>query len=360
MNIDSIKERLLNRGTSSNPVIKACMMGGKGVGKSSVLTSLYKNVDTAVNGTQLYFEPTGQTALTLSAKYQELMDMFADDSKQKGIPNAGIAGDFSVNTYNFVFGMKNTRNKMDVNIKDFPGEFIEKEPDVVRSFVEESQCVIVAIDTPHLMEEGGAFNEAKNCCKRITDFFISNPEAFSSHKLILLVPLKCEKYYYDGRIAEVSRRTSEVYSELIGFVKENHPTDVAISILPIITVGGVVFSGFQRKHGEVVTVQKADTSLRLPGYVDYAFKNEDAVYSPKYCEQPICYMLTFLAKEYNDLQQKRDESTIWKRFLNHIKDIFNIFSDNPEFLLEVLKLKRKRIVNNPELGYTIETGKNLI
>ncbi len=360
MELNAIKDRIKRGRGRSNPSLKVCMMGGKGVGKSSVLTSLYKNVDAAVSGTQLYFEPTGQTALTLSAKYQELLDMFADDCKRKGIPNAGIAGDFSVNTYHFVFGMKNTKNKMCVDIKDFPGEFVEKEPDVVKIFVEESQCVIIAVDTPHLMEEDGAFNEAKNCCQQITNFFINSLQAFSSHKFILLVPLKCEKYYYGGKIAEVSKKTTEAYSTLISFVKKHYPADVAVAVMPIITIGGVIFSGFQKQKGKVITVRKANTELQLPAYVDYIFRTQDAVYSPLYCEQPMCYMLTFIAKEYNDMRQRRDDSTGVKRFLSRLWVLFNIFSDNPEFLLEVLKLKRKRIVNNPNLGFSIITGKNLI
>ena len=348
-----------------NPVtsVNICMMGGKGTGKSSVLTSLYKNMDKAIGSdAKLFLHPIGNTTTRLNDKYDELSKMFEYAYMTDGIPPAGLSGDYAVNQYDFEFGMKGSKTKMNLCVKDFPGEYVEDYPEVVKSFVDESSCVIIAIDTPHLMEHDGAYNEAKNCCRTITGFIQEYlaQKGDEAHKLFLLVPLKCERYYYADCMADVLARVEACYSELIELLKHDYKKSMALAVTPILTVGDVVFDTFGKdKDGNVLTEIKEGTNQAIPAQAYYKYRISNAQYTPQYCEQPLLYMLSFIAKEY-EAAKNAPQKGLLQRFKQRFAVWFKLIGDNPEFLIEVSRLKRKRVCDVASKGYHVFTGKNLI
>lgn len=354
----NLKEKL---GLTETPIVlRVTMMGGRGVGKSSVLASLAHNMQAVLEGTSLYMNAEAVTKNIINDKFYELTRMFDNVKFGLNMPAAGIPGDDDVSTYEFKFGMNETPSTMDILFRDFPGEFIEREPLQVKQFIEESNAVLIAIDTPHLMEENGIYNEAKNCCDTITDFILEHLKDSISRKLILLVPLKCEKYYHAGMMGAVADKVEEAYGRLIEMLKQNHKTDVASAIIPIQTLGDVVFSHFGRdEHHQVKTVKKNNSTLFLPEETEYRYRNSEAHYSPMDCEQPLYYLLTFMAKEYESLR-KAPPKTFIEILKKKIGGMFKLLSDNPEFLLQISRLKRKRKSVNREAGFEVLTGKNLI
>lgn len=340
--------------------LKVTMMGGRGVGKSSVLASVTRNIKNVLSDTKLYMDADGASMLLINNKFDELTKMFDNVKQGIEIPSAGIAGDEDVTTYSFTFGMNETDTKMNVLFRDFPGEYIEREPETVKSFIEESNAILIAIDTPHLMEENGAYNEAKNCCKVITDFITKHLQDSIGRKLILFVPLKCEKYYYARQMSEVAEKVKEAYHDLIKMLKEEHKTDVACAILPIQTLGDVVFSHFGRNQKQKVkVVKKQTTGLLLPEEVIYRYRNSQAHYSPVDCEQPLYFLLSFIAKEY-ETSRNAPPKNLLEVIKRKLGGMFKLLSDNPEFLLQISRLKRRRKGVNGNNGFTIITGKNLL
>lgn len=352
---------MFNLFKKTTPVVKVCMMGGKGVGKSSVLTALYKNMDESIKGTNLYLVPEDATISLLNNKYEELLHMFDYAGIEGVIPPAGIAGDSEVSLYRFKFGMEGTAVAMDIEFKDFPGEKVEDSPDLVQSFIDESNAVLIAIDTPHLMEENGAFNEAKNCCQIISSFMKNYLEQrCNEHKLIIFVPLKSEKYYWDNKMGDVTDAICTQYKPLLDQIKESNQMSICTVIAPILTVGDVVFDKFNRRSdGDIYVVPKGNTGKVLPAESVYKYRNSNARYSPKYCEQPLLYLLTYIAKEYEKMKEMSSK-TFFDKLLKRFRELFNLIGENPEFLLEVSKLKRNRIKDRPNDGYIIITGRNLI
>lgn len=343
------------------PTVKVCMLGGKGTGKSSVLTALYKNMNESLQGTNLYVVPEEATISLLNNKYEELLHMFDYADMEGSIPPAGIAGDSEVSLYRFKFGMKGTDVSMNIEIKDFPGEKVEDAPEMVQGFIEESNAILIAVDTPHLLEENGAFNEGKNCCQIITTFINGYLEQHpDEHKLLLFVPLKCEKYYWAKTMNLVTEALQSQYKDLLDHVKASHKLSVCTTIAPILTVGDVIFDRFNKNpDGSVRTVPKGNTGKILPAEVLYKYRNSTARYSPKYCEQPLFYLLTYIAKEYEKAKAATSDS-FWDKLIRRFKELFNLIGQNPEFLLEVSRLKQKRIKDKPQDGFITITGRNLI
>lgn len=340
------------------PTIKVCMMGGKGAGKSSILASLYANANESLAGTKLYLLPTESTTALLGNKLQELKSVFTYADQQEEVP-AGIAGDYEINIYSFVFGIKDSNTKLNIEFRDFPGETIRDNPEMVCGFIKESNAVLIAIDTPHLMEEEGVFCETRNRCQAITNFikhYLS--DGVSAHKLFMLVPLKCEKYYHEGRMPEVCERVKVVYSELITSLRTEHKTEMACTITPILTLGEVVFKEFEKSTDGKVLVNKNKEDI-LPQSVIYKYKNSMAKYSPKYCEQPLYYVLSYISKEYQ-LSLNSEPTSLFGKLLKKFGSLFKLISDDPTFLLEVARLKRHQIKNKPTEGYITISGNNLI
>lgn len=355
--LNKIRKTMESSIRPKNARMQVCMMGARGVGKTSVLTSMFHDMNAVNSGTSLQLTTTkdeksgvDMTAHTINQKHEELLEMFYEPVLGEKVPNGGIAGDMEEREYYFQFGLKGKSIRIDLVIKDFPGEFLNEQPDTVRQFISESNAVIIAIDTPHLMEENGRFNQAKNCVSLVTDFIIKEFEDLSDDKLVLFVPLKCEKYRNQNRMDEVCKAVECAYAELIAFLSGNSvKSQIVAAIAPIFTVGGVVFSDFVRSNtGEVKMLKNG-----LPARAEYVYAKQNAQYTPQYCEQPLCYLLAFAAKLY---QRTKNAGT--GGFMGKLAAVFRLFPDDPALLLEIGKFSRKRVQDKD--GYKILTGEHLI
>ena len=351
---NNFKDRLGQALNPNKASMSVCMMGARGVGKTSVLTSMFHDLNSVNESTalQLVTAPDpgsdkNTTETLIIERYNELNEMFRSVGQSELVMNAGIAGDFEERDYYFRFGIKGKSTRIDLHIKDFPGEFVKDRPEAVKTFIDESNAIIIAIDTPHMMEHNGAYCEAKNRVSAITDFFIDSFSQLEDDKLVLFVPLKCEKYYKENRMDEVCGAVEREYARLIEFLSTGsvkHHT--ACAVTPILTVGDVVFKHFITDENGEVKVVGPD---RLPAKAVYSFTSREAQYSPKYCEQPLCYLLTFVTKLY-----QRNKSAGSGSFLKKLSTIFKLFPDDPTLLHEVSKFGQKKIRNRD--GYKIING----
>ena len=354
---ETLKNTVKSTVKPQNARMQICMMGARGVGKTSVLASMFHDLNAVNSGTNLQLttrkdDKTGvdMTAHTITQKHEELLEMFLGASRGATVPSAGIAGDMDERDYYFQFGLKGKSARIDLVVKDFPGEFLKVQPENVRRFIANSNAIIIAIDTPHLMEEGGKYNEAKNCISIVTNFIKDEFAQLQDDKLILFVPLKCEKYRLEGRMDEVRAATESTYKELMDFLSGNGvKAHVASAITPIFTVGEVVFSGFSSDvDGNVKTLKNG-----VPARAVYVYIKSGAKYSPQYCEQPLCYLLAFVTKLY---QRTKDSDT--GGFLSKFAAIFKLFPDDPGLLLEISKFSRRRVRDRD--GYKVLLGEHLM
>ena len=206
--IETAKEHIKENRNAEPARMKmsVCMLGARGVGKTSIITSLYNSQKEAVRGSNLFLVAEGDTAMLLDDKKIQLKQIF-DGFHAAGdvMKESGIAGDSAETLFAFTYGMNTEHINIDLEIKDYPGEYLKREPELVANYIEEANAVMIAIDTPCMMEENGRYNDGRNHPQLVIDFLkqnLSNKE----EKLILFVPLKCEKYYKEGRIDEVTEQ----------------------------------------------------------------------------------------------------------------------------------------------------------
>ena len=160
------------------PVLRISMMGARGVGKTSVLTSIFKEGQEAIAGSSIFWKADNETAGKLNSLKLALMNAFETRNP------ANLPASSTQSEYCFKVGMSG-KEKVDIRIKDFPGEYLtsanEQDRKSVSSFMEESQVILIAIDTPYLMEEEGKYNEQKNEVQTVFRFLKENPLLFKNN-----------------------------------------------------------------------------------------------------------------------------------------------------------------------------------
>ena len=172
-------------------------------------------------------------------------------------------------------------------------------------------------------------------------------------KLVLFVPLKCEKYFREGRMDEVTARVQEVYAKLITYLRDREGVNgfkkkICCAVTPIQTLGDVVFDSFgteeiETKDGKVIPMQ-----------TNYRYISVDAKYRPQYCEQPLYYLLSFVSKQYQKMQNEEKVSG----WLGKVKEALKLIPNVELFLLEIAALGAKRLDGTN--GYKVLFGRGRV
>lgn len=310
-----------------SPTLRICMLGPRAVGKTTVLTSIFADTQNDLAGTGLFFRyKVGSESAKLN-NYKQLLQMCIESGNASNLPASG-----DISQFDFEVGHSG-KVKANVIVKDYPGEYLtdESKKHLITDFLSESNVILIAIDTPYLMEENGKYNCEKNRTDVVTSFIEKNPKSFAN-KLILFIPLKCERYSHDARMDEVRNRVKEVYSELISFCKKNN---VASVVAPILTLGGIEFDSMESNKFAGISI--------IPKYKMY---EKEPTYKPRFCVQPMYYLMLYAAS-YSEWS--KDHLTgIWAR----IQDMLaRMFTDDEEFRTALQKMRMNLLTN--KLGYEI-------
>lgn len=318
----------------NTPTLNVTMMGPRAVGKTSLMASIFSETRDTVAGAGIYFRPTSETSGELTKKKLQLQSIITNRKDIQDTPETGAIEATSVETtFSFEMGKSGRSHTVNINIKDFPGEFLSSKPERVSKFICDSNVIIVAIDTPYLMEENGKYNENKNEVLLVTSFLESNITSIKD-KMILLVPLKSERYFHDGKLSVLNSKVKEVYAKLISICRDNN---IACAITPIQTLGHVEFDSFVDNTTGFGKVSKLSK---------YRYYGENPKFAPMFCVQPLYYLLTYVANQYEwlTLQPSNCFERMKNSFVSYLKD-------DDEFFHEIKKMG-KNIIHNQN-GYEL-------
>lgn len=263
--------------------LNVCMMGPRAVGKTTVLTSIFHETQESICGTRLFLRTEDSNTSKLVGYRAELRE--AVEKKDAGrLPASNTTSQFL-----FGLGIKGQKATVKIAIQDFPGEYLTStdasKRDEVAQFLSAATIILIAVDTPYMMEQEGRLNEAKNKVNVVSSYLKQNGPLVKN-KLVLFVPLKCERYYHEGRIKEVADQIKCCYGDLIRYFDQN---EVASLITPILTLGGMEFDAMQRNTSVYSEVEL------IASYRPYA---KNPTYHPMYCPQPLYHLLSYVANYY--------------------------------------------------------------
>ncbi|NEP36011.1 hypothetical protein [Moorena sp. SIO3B2] len=259
--------------------LKVTMLGNRGVGKTSVLTAMYEQFSDTFEEADLQLTPDSESSALLQKRLGQLKALL-DDFEATG----GLEGDQKPQSFKFGLGKIGDKPSLQLTFQDFPGEYIDKDGEFVKKVMHECVAVLIAIDAPALMEANGKWHHLMNRPKQICDFFKISYGDLKEPRLVILVPVRCEKYLQNEEDAKKLRNCiKDKYAELFRLFKsENLLTKIACVITPVQTVGTVIFNNIRVEN-------------KKPHFY-FRKISHDAGYSPKDSDQPLRYLLSFLLK----------------------------------------------------------------
>ncbi len=336
--------------TQSIMEINVLMLGGRRCGKTSILAAMQECFDNMFGKTDLTIAPADvETMMKLDEKREELKSYYMKD--KYFIPDDNPTSE--INEYSFYISLKSKKSsRVKLKFTDINGEFMDDSSKIdfdngeVANLVKEADVIMVAIDTPYLMEalpdddieSVGLYNNRKNKCTQI-DGLIKNcfqTDENSREKMILFVPLKCEKYYWNrsagnpfpNDLAITAIRLKSAFKNLMDYLtQENNRRCYEVAITPIMTMGNVVFSGFKREINKDTGEREyiMNTKFNYPSQAEYNVRDtasQDKVTkpAPQFCEQPFIYVILYMLRlTQKQLSAKEKSGGIFGAIVNTAK-----------------------------------------
>lgn len=390
--------------------LKVLMMGGRRCGKTSALASLFSQM---INGdVKNYFTVADRTILetkgfesqdSLGDKTLELENMLETNKGNSNIflVDKGPTSNFWL--YNLHLQIPGKRREMDIEFRDSAGEFFEAagyHAAETSEYIQNCDVFVIVIDTPYLMgpvEESTmdlcpeSINLGTNRVMDIQNFLTNiNDNDGKDAKMVVFVPLKCEKWVKEKRINEVTARIKTVYATCIQNLMAY--SKMSICIIPMETSGNILFSELRKayiynglegpvrcckiddgiirlENGENEPLMESDvikpdpesvingTNLTRP-YAWYHINPADGSFAPHNCDQLPLHILRFmLAKLYDAETRKSGGFFGW--FSDLVRRIGQILgSMDPKELQGIISsMQRNGVIKDS--GYGIEILKKI-
>lgn len=291
---------LKNDKNNNNPKLAVAWLGPSGVGKTALITVMYKYFAETASATKIKLVTDDESQAILEEHYEKLSELCGKDFDSTG---KGLAGTESPRNFKFFLERENwigKRKSLELEFIDVPGRFMNPETASNEEYqyyvnvVRNSGAVVITIDTLALMFGSGRFHEEVNQVESITNLIKTAFENLSEPRLVIFAPIKCETFLQptkDPKQLEVEIRKG--YDELIRKVLLPKVRNVAVVITPVETVGCVVCTSWQpMKNGH------------FTGW--YLNKvHDDASMQTRYADQPLRYLLLFLMKQYMNEQKNK-------------------------------------------------------
>ena len=350
-------------------------MGGRRAGKTSVLAGL---VNTMVNGDIKNLLAINDVTVlmpdqeSLANKIERLKESVKSLSGKTFLVDDSKTSSFT--THSLQFEIPGTSNNMTIEFKDANGEFYESRAsydthggapiskEQIIDAVKEADVYVIAIDTPYLME---AVNPRNELCDESINMAYNHVDDIHSYltyiddkdgadaKLVLFVPIKCEKWVHRGEADKVTQRIKDVYKTV--FKALDDYKNLQVDIIPVETVGAIEFKEHQTamicSNNDFVArkccVLNGETEVRFGDGTCRQIMQDDIInedpegkisefhsiirpyswfhvtgneYVPHNCEQLAYYILQFVLKKYLFLknleaekkEKERKKKSWWK------------------------------------------------
>ena len=315
------------------------MIGPRRAGKSSVLSAMLKSIERLGLQTGFTFEADSDTKSIMRSKLSNLEMLYVMHAKDPETPFSTLLGEEEGQEYSKMTGDcigyrfelsfvgKKQNDTYTVEFTDIPGEHMENELEgegstIIDRFMK-SNVVVVAVDSPALMEgkeKGGVgeFHRMVNIPDSVYNVIsvgdcrireqLTQKQKMGP-KMILFVPLKCEKYYHAGTMEELNRRVKIGYRSVFSFLEGC--SEYTVAITPILTLGDIVFDHYgvrMNAKGKERVVMLDGSGIggltNMPAYPMYRLRSpECTAINPQYCEQPMLYLAGYIMGMQNYLKK---------------------------------------------------------
>ncbi len=312
--------------------INVLMCGPRRVGKTCIMSAMKSNLQNLI--------PTGEIAMVMDdasellAFEQRQRNIFTDTrwespfyhaetSDHLGKDGASTASatlrDFT-SLLSVRSGQRNLKTAR-IRFTDPRGEdFTDpRKHDEMIERIRNSHIILMVVDAPHLMEDDDkgiprGYHEIYNLAGHITDMIKAAWQKNNIPRMVLFVPVKCEKYIRENRMEELLENLRLGYVDLLQYITANQRSMCTVAVAPCQTMGGLEF----RKFAPHVEGQPPHNGSKMLWDSLYSFIRDPLTnarnYAPKDCEQPLMYVLQFVFR----MNMRRNVFGKMMAFLNHL------------------------------------------
>jgi hypothetical protein len=280
-------------------IIDVTMLGSTGTGKTTLLASIYDQFDHVVGETDLAIIPEEMTSVKLQEYVDDLSSLPGEIQLVGGLEGTG-----EIREYEFGVGRRGNPPLFRLRFTDYPGKYLMNagtaDGEKLQRALIRADVVLVAIDTPALMERDGKYHELVNRPRVVIDQ-LKRILVEPTPRLIILVPLKCERQLStpDGA-RKLTQTITRRYAPLLNYISAGDLRErVGCVLTPAQTLGSVLFSRIT--EGE-----------RNPVF-HYRSLSRDSSYQPVDTDQPLRYALRFIVNKY-----RTDERGLFRRLVQKI------------------------------------------
>ena len=353
--------------------IDVMMFGGRRCGKTSVIAAMKNCFENIYGADDITISlPEQDKSAVIFDKYTEI-ERYFNNQTQGIVFDSASASTVELSEYKLRVSLKSkSTGSIILSLCDYPGEWLDSghadKQQLLSKRMKSCRIILIAVDTVFLMEKTssyrsdaiGIYNENRNYSRKVSDMI---KESFKVNdgeepKMVMIVPLKCEKYYNHGQMQLVNEKIHAAYKPLFDFLGESNKDKYEVVIAPILTLGAntAEFARFERNEKAEIEL---DPDLKIPAKTKYNFVNVGCEYSPRYCEQPLLYSLSYLIDQIEKLKRVEKKKAPWyKRIYLAVIESFGNIASAEDFLKvkgEITgKLKKKddgyEIVSDP-LGF---------
>lgn len=299
--------------------VNILMLGGKRCGKTTVLASMCNEINKALAGTNMELtvmnEATQADLDRARTAIQQKLEIFKTPLTRIEMDDNPTSAQ---KTYSFKLTINGKGSGIPFQLHDIPGEWLtDQHQEDVKNLIRSCQVIIIAIDTPYLFakmtDKGyGIYHEEYNKPMEIANFFKNSLSVNDvKDRMILFVPIKCERYYHlthtpqlnvfkRNYMQELVSAVSCGYQELLMYLRSTSELvdNCTMAITPILSAGGIDFVTFREDEETQKMVSLYQEPEFLPEY--------DKGYQPRFCEQPMVYALTYILAQTLDSLKGRN------------------------------------------------------
>ncbi|TYB64902.1 hypothetical protein FXF51_20905 [Nonomuraea sp. PA05] len=283
-------------------IIDVTMLGSIGVGKTTLLASMYERFGQVIGTTDLQVTPTDRKTSVSLQGYIEDLRRIADGLRVQG----GIQGTGELRDYAFDVGRKGRAPLFKLRFTDYPGKYLlnpdNSDDEKLQRALERAHVILVAIDAAALLERNGRYHNLINIPQIVTDE-IKRMLQVRMDRLIILAPLKCETYVEKPPGAqELKAKIIDEYRTLLNYIGSGELRErVGCVITPVQTVGSVVFHRLE------------EDPQHLNPVFEFRVKAVGARYAPLHTDQLLRYALRFVVNKYRDSDHRGVMRAWWER-----------------------------------------------
>lgn len=297
--------------------INVLMCGGRRTGKTSIMAAMQRDMQRLFANGNIVLQMEKSSSLVLYQREQE--QLFSEENLDKMSYFAADNPNGSREDYGCKVTLKGDfKSPIALNFIDIPGEWFvdaahEKD---VQALIEESQILVIAVDSPHLMEKGGRYHDVFNRPVEITSFIKRAFQGSDIYRLILFVPVKCELYRNNSArgkgksMEDLLAAVKSGYDELLEYLEAVQKKQCTVAVAPCITMGGLEFLQFVApvdEDGALVTdpegqplpdimINSRNGCLDMVWLSEYTYlfdASGEHFYKPEDCAQPLLNILLF-------------------------------------------------------------------